>query len=109
MAEADVFTFASPSAFAAFADSVDAARLRGLSESRAIRRDRADDRGGDSRSGICRGNYRRRSHGGGIRGGDRKIFRAEYRGENAMSFPVVRPRRLRRTEAIRRSGCAKRA
>ncbi len=33
VAEADVFTFASPSAFAAFADSVDAARLRGLSES----------------------------------------------------------------------------
>ena len=103
--DADVFTFASPSAFTAFADVVEPARLRGLSESARFAAIGLTTAAAIREAGFAVEIIAEESTCGGIRGGDRKIFRAAFRGEIAMSFPVVRPRRMRRTEAIRNLAC----
>src|SRR5271154_640010 len=68
----------------------------------AIRGDRSDD-GARSTRGRCAGGYRsQRIFRSGSGGFDCKVLPApEFGGEARMTFPVHRPRRLRRPEALR--------
>src|SRR5271154_2290771 len=68
----------------------------------AIRGDRSDD-GARSTRGRCAGGYRsQRVFRSGSGGFDCKVLPApEFGGEARMTFPLHRPRRLRRTEALR--------
>src|SRR5271156_3349835 len=71
-------------------------------ESGAIRGDRSDD-GTRCARGRCAGGYRsQRIFRSGSGGFDCKVLPApEFGGEARMTFPLHRPRRLRRTEALR--------